>query len=100
MSKGVLLRVDNKEFKAGVEYRLQRESATDCWGELVLLESVPVDDGSGYIIELEDNRSRQCYLKKRVNRAVNGFPPRHVYYFTGKNPSRSIAETAGDSYKN
>jgi len=28
-------------------------------------------------------RRGRCRLKKRVNRAVSGIPPRYVYQFTG-----------------
>jgi hypothetical protein len=42
-----------------------------------------ISDGSGYILELEDSRKCRCTLKKRVNRAVTGVPPRYIYYFSG-----------------
>ncbi|MFC1874037.1 hypothetical protein ACFLYX_01910 [Chloroflexota bacterium] len=83
MGQGTLLKADNKRFKAGVSYKLQRESATGYWGELTLLEPVPVTDGAGYIIETEDSRQRSCFLRRRINRAVSGFPYRHVYQFAG-----------------
>ena len=87
MGIGRLYRSDDEQFKAGVNYRLQRDSATDCWGELILIEYRPIGDGGGYIIELEDNRKSNCYLQKRVNRAVSGIPPRYVYYFAGNRPT-------------
>ena len=86
MSIGILYRFDDEQFKAGVNYKLYRESATNCWGELTLVEDRPVGDGGGFVIKLEDNRKSRCYLKRRVNRAVVGIPPRFVYHFVGNGP--------------
>ena len=87
MGRGILYRVDNEQFKAGVDYNLQRESGAGYFGELTLQESIPVNDGGGYIIEFEDNRRWGCYLRRRINRAVNGFQSRRVYHFTGNDLS-------------
>ena len=74
----------NQEQLVGyVNYRLQSESPTSWWGEFVLIDYKPISDGSGYIIELADGRKGRCHLKKRVNRAVSGVPPRYVYHFSG-----------------
>ena len=76
----------NEEQLVGyVDYRLQSESSTSWWGELVLIEYKPLKDGD-YIIELDDGRKGICRLKKRVNRAVSGVPPHYVYHFSGARP--------------
>jgi hypothetical protein len=83
MSKGMLYRSDNGQPGIGVDYVLHHESETNYWGELTLAEPGPVTDGAGYILELEDRRRTNCYLRKRVNRAVCGLPPRYSYHFIG-----------------
>ncbi len=59
---------------------------TNWWGELTLEDYIRLDDGDGFIIELEDKRRSQCRLTKRVNRAVSGIPPRWIYHITGTSP--------------
>ena len=65
---------------------MSRTTTARWWGELILIEYQRISDGTGYIIELEDGRQGKCSLKKRVNRAVSGVPPRYVYRFTGDGP--------------
>ena len=86
MSIGKLYKSDNEQFVANISYHFQDGSATSWWGELVLEEYQHINDGAGYVIELEDKRKGRCYLKKRVNRAVSGVPPRYMYRFTGTGP--------------
>lgn len=83
MNIGKLYRLDGKRFVANVKYQLYEKSPTSLWGELILDEFKPVPDGEGYAIELENKSKCQCNLKKRVNRAVSGVPPRYVYHFSG-----------------
>ena len=83
MSTGKLYRFDDEQFAVDVDYQLQTDSPTNWWGELTLMEYSRISDGSGYRIELEDNRKGNCSLKKMVNRAVSGVPPRYIYHFTG-----------------
>ncbi len=83
MGKGKLYRSNDEQLLGDIEYQLQVESKTSWWGELIFEDYVRVSDGGGYTIELEDARRGQCYLKKRVNRAVSGVPPRYIYHFTG-----------------
>lgn len=83
MSMGSLYRLSNSEFIGSVNYQLLREEGTNWWGELTLEDHVRLDDGDKYIIELEDKRMSQCRLKRIVNRAVSGIPPRWVYHVTG-----------------
>lgn len=85
MAKGKLFKNDNEELIGEVEYHLHHESKTSWWGELSFLEYRRISDGS-YTIVLDDERTGRCYLKKRVNRAVTGVPPRYVYHFTGNGP--------------
>ena len=85
MAIGRLYLADSKgtQLVGYVNYRLQSESQTGWWGELVLIDYKALNDGSGYIIELDDGRKGMCNLKKRVNRAVSGVPPRYLYHFSG-----------------
>ena len=86
MSTGKLYKLDDSEFVGGVNYHVfQHPAATNWWGELTLIESVPLDEGDMFEIEFEDKRKSKCQLKKRVNRAVSGFPTRYVYHVTGFN---------------
>jgi hypothetical protein len=80
---GKLYRSSDEQFIANVNYQFQHESPNRWWGELILVEYKRISDGPGYILELEDNRKSKCALKKRVNRAVTGVPPRYVYHFSG-----------------
>ena len=82
MAIGKLFMSNNEEFVGEIEYQLHNESQTGWWGEFSFIDYHRINDGS-YIIELEDERRGRCYLKKRVNRAVTGVPPRYVYHFTG-----------------
>ena len=84
MSTGKLYTSRDEQFIANVSYQFQHdESPQRWWGELSLIEYVRVNDGSDYILELEDSRRCKCTLKKRVNRAVTSLPPRYIYRFSG-----------------
>ncbi len=86
MAIGKLYMEGSEEFVAEVKYQFHDESTNNWWGELVLTEYKRISDGQSYILELEDNRRCRCYLKKRVNRAVSGVPPRYIYHFAGITP--------------
>lgn len=87
MSIGKLCRLSNGQFLANIKYRLfHHPAATNWWGELTLIDYVPLDEGDRFIIEFEDKRKSKCHLKKIVNRAVSGIPPRYVYHVTGFSP--------------
>lgn len=87
MSIGKLYRLSDGQFVAYVDYRLlHHNAATNWWGELTLIDNVGLNEGDRFIIELEDKRKSQCHLKKRVNRAVSGLPPRWIYHVTGNSP--------------
>ena len=83
MSIGKLYRLSDNQFVTEVNYQFHDESATSWWGELTLTDYLRISEHDGYMIELEDNRKGKCRLRKRVNRAVSGVPPRYVYQFTG-----------------
>lgn len=83
MSIGKLYMSGDDQFVAEVDYTLQDDSQSGWWGELILTEYRRITEGGGYIIELEDKRKGRCHLKKRVNRAVSGVPPRYIYHFSG-----------------
>jgi len=80
---GKLYTSNDEEFVGEVDYQFQNESLTSWWGELILTEYKRIGESGSYILELEDNRKGKCYLKKRVNRAVIGVPPRYIYRFSG-----------------
>ena len=82
MDTGKLYKEDN-EFVANINYRLFSASGANCAGEFVLTEYKRLEDGDGYIIELEDGRRSRCSLRKRVNRAVSSIPPLYHYHFKG-----------------
>ena len=86
MSTGKLYRLSDNQFVTNVNYHFHDESATSWWGELTLNDYMRLSEGEVYMIELEDKRKGKCRLKKRVNRAVTGVPPRYIYHFTGTSP--------------
>jgi len=83
MAIGKLYRVSDNEFITEVNYKFQDESEIGWWGELTLTDYKRINDSDVHIIELADMRTGRCRLRKRVNRAVSGIPPRYVYQFTG-----------------
>lgn len=86
MGIGKLYRFSDNKLVAKVNYQMQDGSATNWWGELTLVDNVRIDDGDRFSIVLEDKRTSKCHLKKRVNRAVSGIPPRYIYHVTGFSP--------------
>ena len=87
MSIGKLYRLGDSQFIAYVSYKLfQHEAATHWWGELTPIDYVQLDEGDRFIIEFEDKRKSKCHLKRRVNVAASGVPPRYVYHITGFSP--------------
>ena len=83
MSLGKLYRVSDNQLVTKIKYQFHDESPTNWWGELTLNDYLRINENDGYIIESEDMRRGKCHLRKRVNRAVSGVPPRYVYQFTG-----------------
>ena len=84
MGIGKLYRFGDNQFVSNVNYQIfEHPAATNWWGELTLVDYVRLDEGGMFIIELGDKRKNKCHLKKRVNRAVSGIPPRYVYHVTG-----------------
>ena len=87
MGIGKLYKVNDNQFVVNVNYQLfQHPAATNWWGELTPIEHASFDEGDLFVIELEDKRKSRCHLKKRINRAVSGIPPRYVYHVTGISP--------------
>ncbi|MFH1169748.1 MAG: hypothetical protein V1691_03525 [Chloroflexota bacterium] len=86
MARGKLYKNSDKQSAMEIDYQLQNESPANWWGELVLMEYSRISEGGGYTIELEDQRQGRCSIRKRVNRAVSGVPPRYIYHFTGLGP--------------
>jgi hypothetical protein len=84
VSSGKLYRLSDGQFIAHVNYHLfHHDATTNWWGEVTIIDNIRLNEGDQYIIELEDNSKSQCHLKKRVNRAVSGIPPRWIYHITG-----------------
>ena len=88
---GKLYTAYKDELITTVDYRLHLESSReglwDTWsGELVLSDSRRINEGSGYLLELEDERKGRCSLRKKVNKAVMGVPPRYFYHVNGTGP--------------
>ena len=87
MSIGKLYRLSDGQFVGCVDYKVfHHPAATNWWGELTLMDYIRLDEGDIFVIELEDKRKSQCHLKKRVNVAAGGLPPRFVYHVTGTSP--------------
>ena len=86
MPIGKLHRASDEQLIGEVVYHFKSYSEASWWGELSLVEYARISDGSGYVIELEDGGKGRCNLKKRVNRAVTGIPPRYIYHFSGTGP--------------
>lgn len=87
MGIGKLYRLSDNQFITDVDYQLfTHPAATNWWGELTLIDYTHLGDGETFMIELEDRRKSRCHLKKRVNRAVSGLPPRFIYHVTGFSP--------------
>ena len=89
--RGKLYEAYSREFVAHISYRVNEELATEPrlkkWsGELTLVENMKIRDGGRYMIELEDERKGKCLLKRRINKAVIGVPPRYFYLFHGDTP--------------
>jgi len=83
VSTGRLYQSLDGKFIAEVNYTFQHEEEHRWWGELTLVDYVRVKDGGGYIIELEDGRRGECFIKKIVNRVMPTVPPIYNYYFRG-----------------
>ena len=84
MSIGKLYRLGDDQLVAHINYQLfEHEAAENWWGELTLYDHAFLNEGDVFIIELEDKRKSRCHLKKRVNRAVSGIPPRYIYHVKG-----------------
>lgn len=71
-----------------VNYRLIVDRADHWWGELTLSDFKRIKDGDSYLILMEDGRKGRCFLKKKVNRAVQGLSPLYCYIFNGNGDLR------------
>lgn len=73
----------NKQKAVEIKYRFYVESPAGWRGEFIPQDHRRFIDGDGYIIELEDGRRGECYIKKIVNRVMPTVPPIYNYYFRG-----------------
>ncbi len=87
MAIGKLYKLGDSEFVTDVNYHVfEHPAAANWWGELTLVDYVSLNEGEMFEIEFEDRRKSKCHLKKKVNRAVSGFPSRYIYHVTGFSP--------------
>ena len=84
MTRGKLYTARSGEFIVEVNYQLFGESEASWWGELVPTEYRRINDGEGFLLELDDGRRGRCSLRKRINRAVSGPLPLYHYQFIGR----------------
>jgi hypothetical protein len=82
MGTGRLYRFYDNEYVTDIDYTLH-EATQSWWGELTFAGRTMIDEEDTFVIELEDSRKSRCRLKKRVNRAVSGIPPRYIYHVMG-----------------
>jgi hypothetical protein len=73
----------DKEKAVGVKYRFYVEASAGWRGEFTPKVPRSFVEGDGYIIELEDGRRGNCYIRKMVNRVLPTVPPVYSYYFRG-----------------
>jgi hypothetical protein len=73
----------NKQEAVEVKYRFYAETSVGWRGEFTPKEHRNFIEGEGYIIELEDGRRGECYIRKIVNRVIPTVPPVYSYYFRG-----------------
>jgi len=84
VGSGKLYNLVDSQFITNVDYQVfEHPAATNWWGELILSDNAHPNEGDTFIIEFEDHRRSKCRLKKRVNRAVSGYPPHYMYHVTG-----------------
>jgi len=84
MKTGKLYSSRDNQFITDINYRIYENGELTKWaGELTIASSHRIDETEIFIIELENGRKSLCHLKKKVNRAVSGLPPRYTYHVTG-----------------
>ena len=84
MRSGKLYNSHGDRFISDVTYQLFGETKTSYRGELVPTEYAAIGSSGDYIVELENNRKIRCDLRKMVNRATIGLPPRFTYHLNGR----------------
>jgi hypothetical protein len=86
---GKLYRLGSEQLIDTIKYQIHEDLAEEpprWWGEFTLTNIMNIRESDRYIIELEDGRKGECYVKKLVNRVVRGVPPRYLYHFNGISP--------------
>lgn len=83
MPTGHLYNANDGNLIVDVNYRLIVDRPDNWWGELTLNDFKRIKDGDSYLILLEDGRKGRCFLRKKVNRAVQGLSPLYCYTFNG-----------------
>ncbi|MDD5604309.1 MAG: hypothetical protein WC231_08015 [Dehalococcoidales bacterium] len=88
MPTGHLYNANDGNLIVDVNYRLIVDRKDHWWGELTLNDFKRIKDGDSYLILLEDGRKGRCFLRKKVNRAVQGLSPLYCYQFNGNGDLR------------
>lgn len=88
---GKIYDTGSEEFISTVNYQIHEELSKDgnpvrWWGELTFIDSVRIQDGDRYLIQLEDDRRGRCSLRRRTNKAIISVPPRFFYMLQGTSP--------------
>jgi len=83
MATGHLYNATDGNLIVEVNYRLIANNDNGWWGELTLSDYKRIKDGDSYLILLDDGRKGRCFLRKKVNRAVQGLSPLYCYIFNG-----------------
>jgi len=89
--EGKLYEAYTEKLVSMVNYKIYEELTVEgtpgkWWGELTLTDSLRIQDGDRYIMELEDKRKGRCSLRRRINKAVILVPSRFFYLIHGTGP--------------
>src|SRR3989304_8557952 len=66
VATGKLLQSREGKYICEVNYQFQEESGHSFWGELTTIDYVHIEDGGGYLLEIEDGPPCKCAPRKRV----------------------------------
>ncbi len=88
---GKIYDIVSEEFISTVNYQIHEELSKDgnpvrWWGELTFTDSVRIQDGDRYLLQLEDDRGGRCFLRRRINKAIISVPPRFFYMLQSTSP--------------
>ena len=86
--RGKLYKANSEKLISEVSYKIHEELTTEgtlnrWWGELAPTDSIRIEGGEEFVIELEDGRKGRCYLQRRANRALILVPLSRVFHIHG-----------------